>query len=77
MMNPGAIEISGGAMTYRHRGIAGIGFAALLLAALGIDGTARAADDQLVVYSANESILDNLVFEAFKKETGKIGRAHV
>ena len=70
MMNPGAIEISGGAMTYRHRGIAGIGFAALLLAALGIDGTARAADDQLVVYSANESILDNLVFEAFKKETG-------
>lgn len=33
-------------------------------------GAARAADDQLVVYSANESTLDNLVFEAFKKETG-------
>ena len=33
-------------------------------------GVARAASDQLVIYSANESVLDNLVFEAFKKETG-------
>lgn len=56
-------------MTYRPAA-AGIGFAALLLATLGAGGTARAAEDQLVVYSANESILDNLVFDAFKKETG-------
>jgi len=56
-------------MADRRRIIAGIGIAALLLAAGGA-GTARAGDDQLVVYSANESILDNLVFEAFQKETG-------
>ncbi|HUN47906.1 MAG TPA: extracellular solute-binding protein [Stellaceae bacterium] len=55
-------------MADRRRIIAGIGIAALLAAAG--TGAARAADDQLVVYSANESILDNLVFEAFKKETG-------
>ena len=53
-------------MTARRRFGIGIivaaGFAALV-------GSARAAD-QVVVYSANESTLDNLVFEAFKKETG-------
>jgi len=42
----------------------------LALAALIAASAAEAADDQLVVYSANESTLDNLVFEAFKKETG-------
>ena len=53
-------------MTTRRR--FGIG----IIAAAGIAalmGTVRAAD-QVVVYSANESVLDNLVFEAFKKETG-------
>ncbi len=55
-------------MNYGRRVIAGMGAAALLVAVFG--STARAAEDQLVVYSANESILDNLVFEAFKKETG-------
>ena len=52
-------------IAYRRFGIgilAAAGIAALI-------GTARAAD-QVVVYSANESTLDNLVFEAFKKETG-------
>jgi iron(III) transport system substrate-binding protein len=57
-------------MIDRRRIIAGIGVATLLVAAFGAGGTARAGEDQLVVYSANESILDNLVFEAFKKETG-------
>jgi iron(III) transport system substrate-binding protein len=46
-----------------------LALAAGIAAILGASG-ARAADDQLVVYSANESTLDNLVFEAFKKETG-------
>jgi len=52
---------------FRMLGIA----ATALIATLGAGtSAARAADDQLVVYSANESTLDNLVFEAFKKETG-------
>jgi iron(III) transport system substrate-binding protein len=44
--------------------------AAAMVAALSASSPARAADDQVVVYSSNESTLDNLVFEAFKKETG-------
>src|SRR6267154_2015276 len=40
--------------------------AALLLAA----GDTRAADKSVVIYSANESVLDELVFTAFTKETG-------
>src|SRR6267154_3505328 len=40
--------------------------AALLLAA----SNARAADNSVVIYSANESVLDELVFAAFAKETG-------
>ncbi len=43
---------------------------ALGLAVVPAVGSARAANDQVVIYSANESVLDNLVFEAFKKETG-------
>ncbi|HXP77179.1 MAG TPA: ABC transporter substrate-binding protein [Stellaceae bacterium] len=45
----------------------GLALAATIVA---VSGAAHAAEDQLVVYSANESTLDNLVFEAFKKETG-------
>ncbi|HTZ76714.1 MAG TPA: extracellular solute-binding protein [Stellaceae bacterium] len=59
--------MTGGTMANRRSMIAG---ATALLLALNIGATARAADDQLIVYSANESILDNLVFEAFKKEAG-------
>lgn len=40
---------------------------AAALATLSAAGTAQA---QLVVYSANEQTLDELVFDAFKKETG-------
>jgi iron(III) transport system substrate-binding protein len=43
--------------------------AALLLGAAGVDD-ARAADKSVVIYSANESVLDELVFAAFTKETG-------
>jgi len=53
-------------MTARRRFGIGIIVATCFAALVG---SARAAD-QVVVYSANESVLDNLVFEAFKKETG-------
>jgi iron(III) transport system substrate-binding protein len=43
--------------------------AALLLGLAAADG-ARAADKKVVIYSANESVLDDLVFGAFTKETG-------
>ena len=33
-------------------------------------GAARAADKSVVIYSANESVLDELVFSTFTKETG-------
>ena len=38
--------------------------------ALGIAGTAEAAEKQVVVYSANDDDVNDLVFTAFKKETG-------
>ncbi|BBK32662.1 iron(III) transport system substrate-binding protein [Stella humosa] len=44
----------------------GAAFAAALLAV----PAAASAQGQLVVYSANEQTLDELVFDAFKKETG-------
>lgn len=48
---------------------------AVLAAAIGLLGLAAASDAQaqskeVVVYSANESTLNNLVFEAFEKKTG-------
>lgn len=43
--------------------------AALLLGLAAIDG-ASAADKKVVIYSANESVLDDLVFSTFTKETG-------
>jgi iron(III) transport system substrate-binding protein len=58
-------------MTHRRssRGLRSLGIAVATVAALSCADVAR-AQDQVVVYSANESTLDNLVFEAFKKETG-------
>jgi iron(III) transport system substrate-binding protein len=41
-----------------------------LLFAVAATGAARAADKSVVIYSANESVLDELVFSAFTKETG-------
>jgi iron(III) transport system substrate-binding protein len=46
--------------------VSAIAAAALLLGA----GDGRAADKSVVIYSANESVLDELVFSAFTKETG-------
>ncbi|MCC7274580.1 MAG: extracellular solute-binding protein, partial [Alphaproteobacteria bacterium] len=43
--------------------------AALVAAAIMMPATAM-AQGELVVYSANEQTLDELVFDAFKKETG-------
>ena len=54
----------------RRRSIGILRSLALATAIAVVAGAACAAEDQLVVYSANESTLDNLVFEAFKKETG-------
>jgi iron(III) transport system substrate-binding protein len=54
----------------RRRSIGILRNLALAAAIVATAPAVRAADDQLVVYSANESTLDNLVFEAFKKETG-------
>ena len=58
-------------MTHRRssRGLRSLGIAAMAIMAIARVDVAR-AEDQVVVYSANESTLDNLVFEAFKKETG-------
>jgi len=44
--------------------------AATLLLGLAAASNARAADNSVVIYSANESVLDELVFAAFAKETG-------
>jgi iron(III) transport system substrate-binding protein len=44
--------------------------AAALLLGVGVPDAARAADKSIVIYSANESVLDELVFTAFTKETG-------
>src|SRR5690349_8288669 len=47
------------------------GMASLALgAALALWSGAALAQKQVVVYSANESTLDTLVFDAFEKETG-------
>jgi len=54
----------------RYRAGSGILTIMAVASMLAMSGGARAADDHLVVYSANDSTLDNLVFEAFKKETG-------
>jgi iron(III) transport system substrate-binding protein len=50
--------------------IAGAVSGAALLLAVAATGAARAADHSVVIYSANESVLDELVFSAFTKETG-------
>jgi iron(III) transport system substrate-binding protein len=50
--------------------IAGAVSGAALLLAVGATGAARAADASVVIYSANESVLDELVFSTFTKETG-------
>ena len=42
----------------------------LVAALLLLVGTARAADRSVVIYSANESVLDELVFSTFTAETG-------
>jgi iron(III) transport system substrate-binding protein len=52
------------------RGAAAIAGALILGGALGPAAGARAESRQVVIYSANESVLDNLVFSAFEKETG-------
>jgi iron(III) transport system substrate-binding protein len=49
--------------------VSGIVAAALLFGAVAT-GAVRAADKSVVIYSANESVLDELVFSAFTKETG-------
>src|SRR5471030_2704610 len=49
--------------------VCAIAAAALLVGAADVDD-AYAADKSLVVYSANESVLDELVFSTFTKETG-------
>lgn len=41
-----------------------------LLLLLGASATAHAETKQVVIYSANESVLDNLVFSTFESETG-------
>jgi iron(III) transport system substrate-binding protein len=43
---------------------------ALMFGAIGVCGEARAETRQIVIYSANESVLDNLVFSTFERETG-------
>ena len=47
-----------------------VGFAALAAIAVAAFMTTAARAEDLVVYSANESTLDNLVFDAFKQATG-------
>jgi iron(III) transport system substrate-binding protein len=44
--------------------------AAALALLLGWPGMAHADGREVVIYSANESVLDNLVFATFEKETG-------
>jgi iron(III) transport system substrate-binding protein len=49
----------------------GMGLAIVSVLGLAWPGVARAqSDKQVVIYSANESTLDGLVFSAFEKETG-------
>ena len=49
--------------------VSALAVAALLFGAAAADD-ARAADKKVVIYSANESVLDELVFSTFTKETG-------
>jgi iron(III) transport system substrate-binding protein len=54
-------------MTMRHACAA---VAAFALGAIAASGAARAQSKEVVIYSANEATLDQLVFDAFTKETG-------
>jgi iron(III) transport system substrate-binding protein len=56
-----------------HGDLAALGDGLAIVSVLGLawPGVARAqSDKQVVIYSANESTLNGLVFSAFEKETG-------